>query len=214
MFLTVSIWIVASALDHLDSKIALCCDQSSEFGVLLDIISDNIFRASTWMACIVVSYSPNLKDESSNTSWVLPMITVGLISIEWMTIVSTQMAALLMEKNANESISLEDPEGGQDKVPADPWIIEQMYKNDFRNALGLITIFGSMECGVVHFLHLLRVPILREFPCYASLLDASRILAYAGRLLALYAECWFCFDYLRMVIKGDTPVDDADKDDK
>lgn len=233
--LTAIIWIVASALDHLDGKLARCFNQCSKFGVLLDIISDNILRGSSWIACIIVhnSHGRDLNEKISTSTWVLPVIIVGLISIEWVTMFSTQMTALLRKKNhwkEMKSLQFDSVETGdvylnqplvqsisqppEQNTNTNPWIIERIFRNNFCNVLGVITIFGSMGTGMIHFLHLLRVPLLNEYPWFYRFLDALRMLAYAGRFLALYAECWFCFDYFRMLVNDHTTLDDTDKDVK
>jgi hypothetical protein len=203
-----------------------------DFGALLDIIADNILRGSSWMACIIVTDTKN----EANSTWVLPMIAVSFISMEWMTMLSTQMLALHRDKShwkelnyhcnstgTTRSRTRSDAEGihaplshaeerpesptqsafHKHRTTTAPWLIERIFRNNFCNIFGAVTIFGSTGVGMIHFLHLQRLSLLEAFPRSPPLLDVSRMVAYAGRLLALYAESWFCFDYFRMVVNND-----------
>ena len=127
--ITSILWIISSILDHIDGKIARYFDQCSQFGVLIDIIADNILRGSTWM-CVVVaalfsgassgSKSIHSCDNNENASsrngdngdnpigdgeesmlkmtYIAPMLGLFFISVEWMTMIASQMLTLLKEK--------------------------------------------------------------------------------------------------------------------
>jgi hypothetical protein len=184
------------------------------------------------MACIIVTDTKN----EANSTWVLPMIAVSFISMEWMTMLSTQMLALHRDKShwkelnyhcnstgTTRSRTRSDAEGihaplshaeerpesptqsafHKHRTTTAPWLIERIFRNNFCNIFGAVTIFGSTGVGMIHFLHLQRLSLLEAFPRSPPLLDVSRMVAYAGRLLALYAESWFCFDYFRMVVNND-----------
>jgi phosphatidylglycerophosphate synthase len=240
-------WIIASILDHLDGKLARHFNQCSQFGVLLDIIADNILRGSSWMACIVVATSSNSRNEDDGFSTcILCMLAVGFTTMEWMTMFSTQMLAVHKDRshwkelNSNPANRFQNTPSGSDldheegvplsrmdlagdgdrelisnlhapaptspvknRTSANPWLIERMFQNNFCNLLGAVTIYGSMGCGMIHFLHLQRSVILKKIPWLRPILEMARVAAYIGRLLALYAELWFCFDYFRVVVNKD-----------
>ena len=92
---------------------------------------------------------------------------------------------------------------GKRRTSAYPWLIERIFQNNFCNLLGAVTIYGSMGCGMIHFLHLQRSVILEKIPWLKPILEMARVAAYLGRLLAFYAESWFCFDYFRVVVDKD-----------
>lgn len=230
ILLTAFALILAAALDHIDGKIARYYNQCSSLGVLLDIIADNILRGCSWIVCIIASISQSIKrNDSSDLPFIVPMIAVAFISIEWMTMFSTQMLTLQRDKShwkelpkstdkesgrtctASEKSPLHNEEMGeirnQKKAPTSvtttPWLIEQIFRNNFCNVLGVVTIYGSMAGGINYFLHLERDPLLETFPWLEFILNASVVIACVGRLLALYAEAWFCFDYFRFIVGQD-----------
>lgn len=122
--LTISIWSVASLLDHIDGKVARYWNQCSEFGVLLDVIADNILRGCTWICVIAASPSSSSllsaraatattisitsldsEDQCDDEDFVMktistcaPMLGLFLISMEWFTMFSSQMLKIMKEK--------------------------------------------------------------------------------------------------------------------
>ena len=108
--ITSSLWIVALILDHVDGKVARYFNQCSQFGVFLDIIADNVLRGSAWM-CVVVAASTtssgdcnidqnvgSIVSENYTVFSLAPMLGLFFISVEWMTMISSQMLTLIKEK--------------------------------------------------------------------------------------------------------------------
>ena len=155
---TASLWALAALLDHIDGKTARYLNQCSELGVLFDIIADNILRSCSWMSCIMAIQSQ--PQTSKVTLLILPLVTVGLTSMEWITMFSTQMLALRRNKSHWKEIpQSEDSIPGNDKGTAGtkssaPWLIDRMFRNNFCNVLGIVTIYGSMGAGMLQFLYI------------------------------------------------------------
>ncbi len=125
---TSGLWIIASILDHIDGKVARYFNQCSHFGVLLDIIADNILRGSAWMCAALASASTTTSQNDATScgdgtavgttvgaavgvsdnsggvtstnlmTSITPMMGLFLISVEWITMISSQMLTLLKEK--------------------------------------------------------------------------------------------------------------------
>ena len=151
----------------------------------------------------------------------LALVAVIFTSMEWMTMLSMQMIATLKRKSHWKLIPLEEIKEGtttfdaavaadeglvqnndnNDKPP--PWWIETIFRKSFYNPLGVITIYGSMSAGMMHFLHLQREVLLDFFPSIKMVLEGARMTAYIGRLLALCCEMYFCLDFLRLVVRLD-----------
>ena len=109
--IAIIIWILASVLDLLDGKIARWLQQTSQFGILLDIVADNILRTIIYIAtcnAATVAYyvsaltasirgeaQPNLIGHSIVSSHfstiVIIIIACFIICIEWITMISTQL---------------------------------------------------------------------------------------------------------------------------
>jgi hypothetical protein len=147
----------------------------------------------------------------------LTMVVVGLSSMEWLTMLSTQMLAVLKQKSHWKLIPSDDPGGGNDDEdglmrknddgggPKEsyPWWVERIFEKSFYNPVGVITIYGSMSAGMMHFLHLQREVLLKPFPSLGIVFDIARMVAYLGRIIALACEIYFCWDFFNFIVKRD-----------
>uniref|UniRef100_A0A7S3V4V0 CDP-diacylglycerol--inositol 3-phosphatidyltransferase n=1 Tax=Chaetoceros debilis TaxID=122233 RepID=A0A7S3V4V0_9STRA len=185
--LTACLWILASFLDNIDGKIAKKLGQCSELGVLLDIIADNILRSCSWVACIMMGNQSNHKN-----MW-LPVLAVLSISIEWMTMLSTQLLAIYQEKEHWKDVNTTNSNASEM-----PWLVNAILRNNFRSIWGGTTMYGSMGCAMVHFGHMNR-DLLPKFILIPY--DLARYVAYFGRVMAFFVETWFCLEFLRLVVK-------------
>lgn len=229
--ITVTLWIISSLLDHLDGKLARKYNQCSDLGVLLDIIADNILRSCSWISCLIALLNNQQQGETGIKTrtfnhkdiFGLALVAVFFTSMEWMTLLSMQMIAILKRKSHWKLIPLEEREedtstttvaatatpdeglahSNDNDNDKPPWWVETIFQKSFYNPLGVITIYGSMSVGMIHFLHLQREVLLHRFPSMKMVVEGARIMAYIGRLLALCCEIYFCLDFLRLVVRLD-----------
>ena len=106
--IAILIWVLASVLDLFDGILARRLQQTSQFGILLDIVADNILRSIIYVAtCNAASIAyyistipiteidrqPNHWMVSSNSSTTIGIIIIScfIICLEWITMISTQL---------------------------------------------------------------------------------------------------------------------------
>jgi len=177
--LAVGTWIFSASLDLLDGALARALNQTSSLGILLDIVADNILRTTIWIAA---AHTDGLRLQACL-----------VISLEWITMLSTQLHATQSGSHWKSS---------QEK---DPWIVRAVFANNFRGPLGIWTIYGLFSCGL--FLYL--VPHREHFEMI-PFFDALKYLAYSGRMISAYVEIWLTLGYLRLVIDRDTKKSEKD----
>jgi phosphatidylglycerophosphate synthase len=189
-------WILSSIMDLFDGIAARVLQQTSSFGVFLDIAADNLLRTTVWLAVAMVSFQYEQKQqflhhyshEPSLTlrSVAVPMLSCCIICMEWITMVSTQVYAAsngVHWKNARSQ---------------DPWMIQFFFRNNFRNPLGFLGIYGLFAANL--FMYGSYHPVLYgNIFCY----DTFMYIAFAGRLLSLLIEIWFCCSYISFLLSND-----------
>lgn len=173
-FLCVAIWVVSASLDLIDGILARALNQKSYFGVLLDISADNILRTTIWVAAA-----------SSDSFYA--MGTCIIVSLEWMTMVSTQLHAT--QSGSHWKSTREN----------DPWLLKAIFSNNFRNPLGALCIYGLFSSGLFAYgsCHKELIEILPLFTFW-------KYLAYAGRCISIIVEIWMIRGYIGLVIEQDT----------
>ena len=114
------IWLLSASLDLLDGIIARALNQTSSFGIFLDISADNILRTCVWIAA---SSQDNVK-----------VVACFFISLEWFTMICTQ----LHSGDAH----------WKSERHADPWFVRTCFQNNFRNPLGFIVIYGLFSANM------------------------------------------------------------------
>jgi CDP-alcohol phosphatidyltransferase len=174
----VAVWTTSGFLDLVDGILARALNQRSSFGVVLDIAADNILRTAAWVAVAAVSLSEGPPYMGS--------LACFIICLEWTTMVSTQVYAA------------ESSEHWKDARTNDPWVIQAYFRNNFRNPLGGLGIYGLFfaNIGAYGSYH----PILYEnIPFYYTFMYA----AFLGRFLSMTIEIWFCCSYLSFIIAND-----------
>jgi CDP-alcohol phosphatidyltransferase len=111
--IAILMWIFASVLDLFDGMLARLLHQTSQFGILLDIIADNILRTIIYIAtcnaasiAYYISTAATAKEETqpnhigqrivSSHSATIAIILVScfIICMEWITMISTQLYTL------------------------------------------------------------------------------------------------------------------------
>lgn len=113
------VWLASASLDLLDGIIARALNQTSSFGVVLDISADNILRTCVWIA----ASHDNIK-----------VVACFFISLEWVTMICTQL-------HSGEA-------HWKSERHKDPWFIRTCFHNNFCNPLGLIVIYGLFSANM------------------------------------------------------------------
>jgi phosphatidylglycerophosphate synthase len=167
------IWIFSASLDLIDGILARALNQCSSLGVLLDIGADNILRTTTWMAASA---------EGSHQ-----LVAALLISLEWTTMVCTQLHATQSGNHWKESRE------------NDPWLVRAMFANNFKTLLGAWCVYGLFSAGFFAYASHHQV-----FAENIPLFDLWKYLAFSGRGITVLAELWLCKGYLSLVIERDT----------
>lgn len=172
----VCLWMISASLDLIDGPLARALNQTSSFGVLVDIAADNILRTTIWVATATVG-----KDYKC--------IAVFLISLEWTTMLCTQLHASQF--------------GGHWKLlrDNDPWWVKKIFANNFKNPIGTLCIFGLFCAGPFAYGSQHDV-IFVMIPYYNYWMYA----AFIGRAVSGLAELWLTMGYIQQVIDHDTEV--------
>jgi phosphatidylglycerophosphate synthase len=199
-------WIVSGILDLFDGIAARVLQQTSTFGVFLDIAADNILRTTVWLAVANVSFnnvqiqngSMNAQSyQSVSLQTVVPMVSCFIICLEWMTMVSTQVYAAT------------NGEHWKNARMHDPWMIQNFFRNNFRNPLGCLGIYGLFSANL--FTYGSYHPILCDnIPSYYLFM----YLAFLGRFLSFTIEMWFCCSYISFVLNNDRDARERESNDK
>eukprot|EP00804_Cyclotella_cryptica_P011425 CCRYP_016372-RA/>CCRYP_016372-RA protein AED:0.00 eAED:0.00 QI:302/-1/1/1/-1/1/1/185/305 len=177
-------WIVAAVLDLFDGIVARRLNQCSKFGVLLDIVADNILRSIVWISAI----TETRKDSDVS---VIPIIWTALIFLEWITMFCSQ-------SKVNES-SEENHWKDMDNTHTPFWV-EAVFRNNFKTVPGISAI-----CGL--FIAPLASYVFYAEETWARNLLSRRgtffflLLSHAARTLSALVELWICLDYTRHIIK-------------
>ena len=183
-FIIVSIWVLASLLDLIDGIAARRLNQCSYFGILLDVISDNILRGSIWLASVV----------ASRGDMCVATIALSIISLEWCTMMVTQLQSLQEDRHWKDPKYYDQSKKAKsnDNVP---FFISLLFKNNFVNPLGGFAIYGSFTSGMFVYANYHR----DMFPCL-PLFQTFLYVSYLGRILAACAELWLCTNYFQRII--------------
>ena len=166
-------WLASASLDLFDGIIARALNQTSSLGILIDICADNILRSSIWMAAVVSQNNPSTM-----------IIACLFISVEWITMLATQLSADVHWKEERDE---------------DRWLVQKCFSNNFRNPLGIFVMYGLFSAGMWTYGSSYQV-----FHDNIPLFEMWRHLSYVGRALALCIELGLCQRYISNVIARDT----------
>ncbi|KAL7446507.1 hypothetical protein ACHAXM_010222 [Skeletonema potamos] len=190
--LALNTWIAASLLDLFDGIAARRLNQCSKFGVLLDILADNILRTVVWISAIVES----LKDNDERVTAKVCCWT-AVLCLEWTTMVCSQC------NQANSGFEhWKDFQKGRKA----PFWIEAVFKNNFRSIPGTIALFGLFVAPFGSYVWAADRLTKTTWPWKVLSEDAALLLirsAYVGRLLCVLVECWLCLEYISGLIHHD-----------
>jgi len=170
------IWISSGTLDLFDGILARRLNQTSTFGILLDIAADNILRTVTWVACIQVA-----ADQTR-----IVVLCSFVICLEWLTMLATQLHSKTGEQHWKKTRQ------------GDPYLIKYFFSNNFRNPLGTWGIMGLFGCPLCLFAshHEQMYDVVAKWPLVWL---ALRLMVYSGRFISGIIECYFVITYLKMV---------------
>lgn len=189
-------WVAASLLDLFDGMAARRLNQCSKFGVLLDILADNILRTIIWIAAIFESLKSHDDDDETITAKVC--LWTGAICLEWITMVCSQ---------CNQAISESGHWKDFHKGRQSPFWIEAIFKNNFKNLPGGVAIFGLFVAPFGSYVWAADRTTKSTWPWRILSENSAQLLirfAYAGRLLCVLVEFWLCIEYIRGLIHHDT----------
>ncbi|KAG7363786.1 phosphatidylglycerophosphate synthase [Nitzschia inconspicua] len=196
------IWLLSASLDLLDGIVARRFDQCSALGVLLDIAADNILRTCLWMAASLSSISTSDDKNNNKSSMVLVMIATAIISLEWITMICTQLHA------ASVTTTTSSRHWKDGRTRQDPWWIRLIFANGFRTPLGVLCIGGLFGSGYLAY--------AQSQPQLATMIPhfvVFRNVSFIGRGVAMLAELWLCGRYLSHVIANDDAGNHSSEDD-
>jgi len=229
----VQIWILSASLDLLDGPLARRLDQCSKFGVLLDVLADNVLRTATWIATAVAAVTVTVKASASDTtedraahsihSIAIVLVAGGLVCLEWTTMLCTQLKSVADGKHwklhHNGSNQTTSNGGSKSSSSADaalfledppvPALVTAIFRDNFRSPLGVLSMYGMFSAGL--WTYGSYFDRLRES---LPLFEMWWALAVLGRVISLRVEIWLCWSYLRIVLAVDEDERRRRDDDK
>lgn len=179
----VVIWVVSALLDLLDGPLARFLNQTSQFGVVLDIVADNVLRSCVWVAV-----------SGASSSTLYKMVACFFLCLEWLTMLSTQLHAA------------SDGAHWKASRAKDPWLVQTFFANNFRNPLGCLGIYGLFSANLFCFGDC-HAELYSNVPLFA----VGKYVAWLGRGLSACIEIYFCVNYLVMVLERDVRQRQAKK---
>lgn len=81
------------ALDHVDGIVARLCNETSRFGVFLDILIDNVTRTTLYVLAVGATTT------AAATDLPLVLAVVGVVCVEWCTFVCTHGGSLVTQQH-------------------------------------------------------------------------------------------------------------------
>jgi len=121
---TVIVWMIAAALDFLDGILARWLNQTSNYGILIDVAADNILRTVAWITCIITSTSST--QSSSTVVMLVAFISTIVTCLEWCTMLATQLNSKINDGlHWKEQCEVEEEQ-------TDPTVVQAFFRNNFR----------------------------------------------------------------------------------
>jgi phosphatidylglycerophosphate synthase len=208
-----NMWIGAALLDMLDGIAARWMNQCSEFGILLDIVADNILRTIIWSSCIM-EISNNNAASNDGSSFDCVFAAVVIICLEWITMFCSQSsaAARTKQQTKDEYSHWKDAKRritniDKKKVLSPPFWVQAVFANNFRTIPGIFAIYGLFVAPFSTYVWYADSMTKETWP---TQLFSEQVLlfliymSYAGRFLSAMVELWLCYEYLNGVIERDS----------
>ena len=190
--IALNMWIAASILDLFDGIAARKLNQCSQFGMLLDIIADNILRSIMWISCIRIEGKYQRNDDIHSD--VMSCIWTATVFLEWITMFCSQMNAARSENGHWKDMT-------QNSEP--PFWVQAVFRNNFRTFLGVLTIYGLFVAPMGTYVMYADESIWPRQLLSERGVHILVAISYIGRILSGSVELWICFDYARYVINHD-----------
>ena len=189
----IKLWFLSGVLDAFDGYLARKLDQTSSFGALLDVVADNIWRTSTWIAAA---------QRHANTAAGMVGIAAVLVpSVEWFTLLATQQWQVLASNSSS---------GGcphwKDRSLEDPVWVQAFFSHRFFNPIGAFGVHGLYLCPILIYAFQTHN---WDIPFYNVWMG----LAVLGRLMAFSVEAYLCFKFVRLLIERDLAAGNSIKVD-
>lgn len=179
-----NMWIAASVLDLFDGMAARRLNQCSQFGVVLDVIADNILRSVVWISIILI------EEDHGDVSGIKRCIWTAIIFLEWITMFCSQMKASRSQDNHWKDMTQTQP----------PFWVHGVFKNNFRTPPGILAIYGLFIAPIGTYVfyadQVWPKQLLPEHAVFVFL-----VISYLGRVLSASVELWICIDYFDGMIK-------------
>lgn len=211
--LCIWLWILSAFLDLFDGLAARRLNQCSKFGVILDILADNILRTVTWIATAMIAVLSEVRemDESHadaggkskqmikwKSAATIVTLACGIICLEWVTMLCTQLKSAEDGKHWKAQNGSKEGATCASKREEPPKLVSTIFRNNFRSPLGVLSIYGLFSCGLWTYGSYI-VQIKEAIPYF----QWWWALAVLGRLLSIRVELWLCLRYLRLILAED-----------
>jgi CDP-diacylglycerol--inositol 3-phosphatidyltransferase len=179
--LFIMLWCVSVSLDFFDGYFARRLNQCSQFGVLLDVLCDNITRTTMWFAA-------SCKNQN------LLHLSIIVITVEWTTFVCTQLDSTEQNnhwKNINQHKKVDDH--------IHP-LVQYFFSNNFINPIGIVGIGGLFGLPLQLYAYSavcntksLNTQFQIWFDCFSYML-------YVGRFICACIEIYFIGRYFKKIV--------------
>ena len=196
------IWIAAASLDLIDGVAARSLNQCSQFGILLDIMADNILRTIIWISAMIESSKSGPTRENGICLW-----AVIIICLEWITMFCSQNNQTNQEGDQHahwKDVKRKSAESETNRSP--PFWVQAVFKNNFRSLPGIFAIYGLFVAPFGTYiwyadrLHKTTWPSQLLSERNMSILIKT---SYVGRFLSAMVELWLCYEHLGGIIVRD-----------
>ncbi len=225
------LWILASVLDLFDGKLARLLKQTSQFGILLDIVADNVLRSIIYIAtCNAASVAYYISTTATATTHVPPNLTVHniassqtsiiaitiiscfIICLEWITMLSTQLYTL--HHAAGDATAHHTSRKAAESPHWKKVVTDTDGKKQNEQEWRIVKYYFSNNfCNPIGILGIygLFSSNLFLYGCYYPIVynhiayyNVWMYLAFIGRLLSLIIELKFCDQFIQyMILKED-----------
>ena len=196
-------WIASALLDMIDGVAARRLNQCSRFGMLLDIIADNILRTIVWISSMMAAAKIDAISD-------IPlMLSAATICLEWTTMFCSQSSQTERTEDQYhwKDVKRKSTLPGSKKAPPPLWV-QAVFKNNFRTPLGVFAIYGLFVAPFGTYVWYADWVLSKEtWPSRllpGQMISALIKMAYAGRFQCALVELWLCCDYLSGVVARDS----------
>lgn len=199
-----NIWIAAALLDMIDGVAARRLNQCSRFGILVDIVADNILRTIVWISSMIVAAKIDAISDSTICVW------AAIISLEWTTMFCSQSSQTESMEDSNihwKDVKRKSAMNEGKKAPPPFWV-QAVFRNNFRTLPGMFAIYGLFAAPFGSYVWCADWMSSKEtWPSRLlpeQILSALIMMAYVGRLVSALVELWLCYNYLSGIIARDS----------